>query len=83
MPIYEYVCDSCNHQFETEQSMREDPLTICPRCSGKIRRVFGLNSVIFKGSGFYCNDSKKKEASSSDGAATPCANCPVASGASS
>jgi putative FmdB family regulatory protein len=56
MPIYEYICDSCNHQFEIQQSMNDNALTECPQCSGKIRRVFGLNSVIFKGSGFYCND---------------------------
>lgn len=84
MPIYEYVCDSCDHQFEIQQSMQDNPLTECPKCSGQVRRVFGLNSVIFKGSGFYCTDSKKK--SSSGKAATEttaCTTCPAAAGGSS
>lgn len=59
MPTYEYECDVCNHRFEVEQNMRDDPLTECPRCSGPVRRVFSPNSVIFKGSGFYCTDSKQ------------------------
>lgn len=79
MPIYEYVCDSCNHSFEIEQSMRDNPLTECPQCNGRIRRVFGLSSVIFKGSGFYCNDSKKS-GSPKEGA---CATCPAAASSSS
>jgi putative FmdB family regulatory protein len=73
MPIYEYACDSCNHRFEAEQSMRDNPLTTCPQCQGKIRRVFGLSSVIFKGNGFYCTDSKKSEG----GKESPCATCPA------
>ncbi|MCZ6854835.1 MAG: zinc ribbon domain-containing protein, partial [Gammaproteobacteria bacterium] len=32
MPIYEYVCDSCEHEFETIQKFSEDPLQTCPEC---------------------------------------------------
>ncbi|WP_422480543.1 FmdB family zinc ribbon protein [Pleomorphochaeta sp. DL1XJH-081] len=83
MPIYEYICDSCNHQFEIQQSMNDNALTECPQCSGKIRRVFGLNSVIFKGSGFYCNDSKKSSSDKASGESSSCASCAAASGTSS
>lgn len=82
MPIYEYECDSCNHHFEVEQSMRDNPLTECPECSGHIRRVFGLSSVIFKGSGFYCTDTKKS-GGSKEAPSAACATCPAATGSSS
>ena len=61
MPTYEYACDSCGHQFETFQSMKDDPLRVCPKCEqSTLRRlIFGGTGVIFKGSGFYVNDSKK------------------------
>ena len=71
MPTYEYACDSCGHQFETFQSMKDEPLRICPRCEeATLRRlIFGGTGVIFKGSGFYVNDSKKSARSSTtDGA---------------
>lgn len=84
MPIYEYVCDSCDHQFEVQQSMRDNPLTQCPECNGKVRRVFGLSSVIFKGSGFYCNDSKKSSSPAKQDSGSPsCATCPAAGNSSS
>jgi len=79
MPIYEYACDSCDHNFEVQQGMRDEPLHTCPRCNGTVRRVFGLSSVIFKGSGFYCNDSKRAD-SPKEGA---CATCPANAGATS
>ncbi len=60
MPYYEYECETCNKTFEVFQSMSDEPLTQCPTCSSPVRRVFSPNSVIFKGSGFYCNDSKSK-----------------------
>jgi putative FmdB family regulatory protein len=60
MPIYEYRCNDCKHEFETEQRMVEDPLTKCPKCKGKIQRIIGKNiGIAFKGSGFYVNDNKK------------------------
>lgn len=61
MPIYEYVCDSCKYNFEIEQSMQDEPLSECPKCKNKIRRVFSLSPIIFKGSGFYSTDNRKVE----------------------
>lgn len=59
MPTYDYECRKCGHTFEAFQSMTEDPLTTCPKCKGKVRRLIGGGlGIIFKGSGFYVTDNK-------------------------
>jgi putative FmdB family regulatory protein len=58
MPLYEYACQECGHRFEVRQGIREDPLTTCPNCGGKIRRVIHPVGIVFKGSGFYKTDSR-------------------------
>ena len=64
MPTYEYECRSCSHSFEAFQAMSEAPLTTCPSCGGAVRRLIGGGTgIIFKGSGFYVNDSKKSSSS--------------------
>jgi len=67
MPTYDYECRTCGHSFETFQSMSDDSLTICPECGKpQLRRLIsGGTGVIFKGSGFYVNDSRKKSSSTS------------------
>ena len=67
MPTYEYECSACGHAFEALQSMSEPKLVKCPRCKkNKLQRLIGTGSgVIFKGSGFYETDYKKKDAPSS------------------
>lgn len=59
MPIYEYVCSDCGHRFDIRQSWSDDALTVCPECTGAIRRVLHPAGVIFKGSGWYITDSRK------------------------
>lgn len=57
MPTYEYMCDSCNYNFEEFQPISAAPLTTCPRCHGRIRRLIGGgNGFLFKGNGFYITD---------------------------
>jgi putative FmdB family regulatory protein len=58
MPTYDYVCDSCGHEFEEFQSISEPVLRKCPECKKqKLRRLFGTGAaVVFKGSGFYQTD---------------------------
>ena len=58
MPTYDYHCDSCEHEFEHFQSIKDDPLKKCPECGKpKLRRLFGTGAaVVFKGSGFYQTD---------------------------
>lgn len=67
MPTYEYQCDGCSHEFEQFQSMKDDPIKICPECKKKkVRRLLGSGAgIIFKGSGFYETDYKRKDSSSS------------------
>ena len=61
MPTYEYECQNCNHLFEEFQSMTAKPLKKCPECGGKVKRLIGTGAgIIFKGSGFYETDYKRK-----------------------
>jgi putative FmdB family regulatory protein len=70
MPTYEYACSKCGHHFEKFQSMRDAPLRKCPKCSKPAlkRLVGGGAGLIFKGSGFYINDYRKKGQASPAGA---------------
>ena len=58
MPTYQYVCTECASDLEAVQSFSEPSLTVCPTCGGKLRKKFGAVGVVFKGSGFYRNDSR-------------------------
>lgn len=60
MPTYVYRCDDCSHQFELFQRMSDDPIDTCPKCQSKVRRVIHPVGVVFKGSGWYINDSRAK-----------------------
>lgn len=67
MPTYDYECTQCHHEFEVFQKISESPLTVCPECGGLIRRKIGAGAgFIFKGSGFYITDYKRKEGSKSE-----------------
>src|SRR5688500_12675452 len=58
MPTYEYRCRSCSEHHEVVQSFKDEPLTVCPACSGELRKVFSPIGIAFKGSGFYRTDSR-------------------------
>ncbi|MGL5809209.1 MAG: FmdB family zinc ribbon protein [Nocardioides sp.] len=58
MPTYQYACTACDHAFEQVQAFSDDSLTECPACHGKLRKVYNAVGVVFKGSGFYRNDSR-------------------------
>jgi putative FmdB family regulatory protein len=65
VPTYQYACTECGHALEAQQSFTDDPLTTCPECSGRLRKVFSAVGVVFKGSGFYRNDSRADAATAS------------------
>ena len=65
MPTYEYACDQCGKHIDVFQSFSDDPLTTCEDCGGSLRKVFGNVGIVFKGSGFYKNDSRGSSSSSS------------------
>ncbi|MFT3659884.1 MAG: zinc ribbon domain-containing protein [Gordonia sp. (in: high G+C Gram-positive bacteria)] len=58
MPTYSYACTDCDNKFDIQQSFSDDSLTTCPRCQGKLRKLFNSVGVVFKGSGFYRTDSR-------------------------
>ncbi|MBI3807440.1 MAG: zinc ribbon domain-containing protein [Nitrospirae bacterium] len=60
MPIYEYQCESCTDKFEVKQSMKDDPLTACPRCGKRVQRLISSPAIMFKGSGWYVTDYSEK-----------------------
>lgn len=74
MPTYAYRCSACAHEFETVQTFSEDPLKFCPECGSPIRRVIFPVGIVFKGSGWYINDSRSGGDQQSDKAATPAAS---------
>ncbi len=68
MPLYAYQCTECGVRFERHQHFTDAPLAECPECGGDLRRLIGPVGVVFKGSGFYVNDSRKKTSSASSDA---------------
>ncbi len=63
MPTYAYTCTVCAHSFDVHQSFDDNPLTVCPECSGRLRKVFSPVGVVFKGSGFYRTDARSSSRS--------------------
>jgi putative FmdB family regulatory protein len=59
MPTYEYECQQCHERVEAVQKFSDAALTVCPLCGGELRKVFSAVGIVFKGSGFYKNDSRK------------------------
>ncbi len=65
MPTYEYACTACGERTEARQSFTDPPLELCPHCGGKLRKLYSPVGIVFKGSGFYSTDAKKKSSTSS------------------
>jgi putative FmdB family regulatory protein len=81
VPTYQYTCTECGEPLEAVQKFTDAPLTVCPACDGRLRKVFSPVGIVFKGSGFYRTDSrngsgakapaaKDKEKSSSESSST-------------
>ncbi|MEU7568540.1 FmdB family zinc ribbon protein [Streptomyces fradiae] len=65
MPTYQYQCTECGEGLEAVQKFTDDALTECPSCQGRLKKVFSAVGIVFKGSGFYRNDSRGASSSSS------------------
>ena len=65
MPTYEYACAECGERLEAVQKFSDDPLTECPACGGRLRKVFSPVGIVFKGSGFYRTDSRNSSVNGS------------------
>ncbi|MBN9106283.1 MAG: zinc ribbon domain-containing protein [Propionibacteriaceae bacterium] len=61
MPTYQYRCTECGTELEAVQKFTDDPLTVCPECDGRLRKVFNAVGVVFKGSGFYATDNRARK----------------------
>ena len=70
MPTYQYACTECGYAFEQFQSFSDDALTECPECRGRLRKLFNAVGVVFKGSGFYRNDSRGTSTTSESSGST-------------
>ncbi|WP_185007579.1 FmdB family zinc ribbon protein [Streptomyces sp. AK010] len=68
MPTYQYQCTACGEGLEAVQKFTDDALTECPSCKGRLKKVFSAVGIVFKGSGFYRNDSRGSSSSSSPAA---------------
>ncbi|MFE1248843.1 FmdB family zinc ribbon protein [Streptomyces sp. NPDC058766] len=64
MPTYQYQCTACGEGLEAVQKFTDDALTECPSCKGRLKKVFSAVGIVFKGSGFYRNDSRGSSSSS-------------------
>jgi putative FmdB family regulatory protein len=65
VPTYQYQCTECGEGLEAVQKFTDDALTECPGCQGRLKKVFSAVGIVFKGSGFYRNDSRGSSSSSS------------------
>jgi len=70
VPTYQYACTACGHQLEAVQSFADEPLTECPACEGRLRKLFSSVGVVFKGSGFYRTDSRSTPSESKSAEST-------------
>lgn len=70
MPVYEYRCLSCEHQFEEWQEVGSAPPP-CPQCQSEVRKIFHPVRTIFKGSGFYITDTRAEKSKSSKSSTPP------------
>ncbi len=61
MPTYAYRCTACSHAFDIFQKFTDQPMTECPECGSALRKVFQPVGIVFKGSGWYINDSRAPE----------------------
>ena len=83
MPTYEYECEKCKEHFDLFQKMSDEPVKTCPTCGGPVHRLLGGGSgIIFKGSGFYETDYKKKSKPKSGDSCSKekgggCGGCPM------
>jgi putative FmdB family regulatory protein len=70
VPTYQYQCTECHEGLEVVQKFSDDALTECPACQGRLKKVFSAVGIVFKGSGFYRNDSRSGSKSGAPAAST-------------
>lgn len=71
MPLYEYKCDACGHQFEIIQKFSDPPVERCPQCDGTVTKLISSPAIQFKGTGWYVTDYAKRDNGSARGGDGP------------
>ena len=71
MPLYEYRCKKCGHQFEVIQKFSDKPQTKCPKCGAALEKLLSAPAIQFKGKGWYVTDYAKKGSGKEESAAEP------------
>jgi putative FmdB family regulatory protein len=72
LPTYGYQCTECKYEFSVFQNMKDDPIALCTQCTGKVKRLLYPVGIVFKGTGWYINDSRAPEkAEKVESATTP------------
>ena len=66
MPIYEYRCQDCDHEFEKMQKFSDPPVAACPTCAGSVQKLISRSAFHLKGSGWYVTDYARNEGQKSD-----------------
>ena len=85
MPVYEYACEKCGHEFEASQRITDEPIKVCPKCRARrVKRLISQTSFVLKGSGWYSDlySSKgkdKKEKSESESGSDTTSSSPATS----
>ena len=82
MPIYEYKCNKCNKISEVLQKVSDKPLSKCPSCGGKVKKLMSHNSFQLKGGGWYVTDYKGKNSNDAPASSTDTATAATSSDAS-
>ena len=68
MPLYEYRCEACEHQFEIIQKFSDAPIDVCPSCGqGPVVKLLSTPAIQFKGSGWYVTDYARAKKETSKG----------------
>ncbi|MBN3928958.1 FmdB family transcriptional regulator [Streptomyces verrucosisporus] len=83
MPTYQYQCTECGEGLEAVQKFTDDALTECPSCKGRLKKVFSAVGIVFKGSGFYRNDSRGSSSGGTSSSSSSSASSSSASSSSS
>ena len=84
MPLYEYECTACHKHTEKIQKFSDPEITVCPHCSGELKRVISAPAFAMKGGGWYADgyaSAKPAAAASSESTATPAATPAAAAAA--
>ena len=66
MPIYEYRCQDCHHEFERMQKFSDPPVAACPACEGAVQKLISRSAFHLKGSGWYVTDYARDGGQKSD-----------------